>query len=161
LTGWGVDKITMDKIISGGQQGADIGGLLAAEDLKIPTGGTAPKGYRTEGGQIASLRTRFGLKESWSGQYQVRTRTNVEDSDGTVIFTKSALLTGGSATTALACVELGKPVLLNPATVEDFRWWLAHHGIHVLNVAGTRESHAPGMEARVRKFLVEALAVTR
>jgi hypothetical protein len=35
-------------IISGGQTGADQGGLFAAEILKIKTGGYAPKGYRTE-----------------------------------------------------------------------------------------------------------------
>ena len=36
------------KIISGGQTGADMGGLLAAKDLGIRTGGWMPKGWLTE-----------------------------------------------------------------------------------------------------------------
>ncbi len=36
------------KIISGGQTGADRGGLLAGEALKIETGGTAPPIFMTE-----------------------------------------------------------------------------------------------------------------
>lgn len=62
----------VEKIISGGQTGADRGGLEAARTLGIPTGGTAPRGYLTETGPDESLRE-FGLTESKSSAYVVRT----------------------------------------------------------------------------------------
>ena len=39
------------KIISGGQTGADKGGLIAAKKANIKTGGIAPKGFMTEAGK--------------------------------------------------------------------------------------------------------------
>lgn len=36
----------IDKVVSGGQTGADIAGLIAAEKLGIPSAGTWPKGYK-------------------------------------------------------------------------------------------------------------------
>lgn len=56
----------LTKIISGGQTGADEGGLEGARLLGIPTGGTAPKGYRTENGPNLTLRDTYGLVEHWS-----------------------------------------------------------------------------------------------
>ena len=47
------------KVVSGGQCGADLGGLLAAELLGIPTGGIAPNGFRTEKGKQPILSSRF------------------------------------------------------------------------------------------------------
>jgi hypothetical protein len=38
------------KVISGGQTGADLTGLEEAHKRGIPTGGTVPKGCRTESG---------------------------------------------------------------------------------------------------------------
>jgi hypothetical protein len=35
------------KVISGGQSGADLGGLRAAKVLGIQTGGSMPKGFLT------------------------------------------------------------------------------------------------------------------
>jgi len=43
-------KTGLEMVISGGQTGADRGGLIAAKALGIPTGGTAPLGYKTEAG---------------------------------------------------------------------------------------------------------------
>lgn len=44
------------KIISGGQTGADMGGLLAGELLHIPTGGTCPDFMLM---RMASIQTLF------------------------------------------------------------------------------------------------------
>jgi len=52
------DKIGLEMVISGGQTGADRGGLIAAKELGIPTGGTAPLGYKTEAGMKKSSSTR-------------------------------------------------------------------------------------------------------
>ena len=76
----------LKKIISGGQTGADQGGLEAAEKLSLSTGGKMPRGFKTEDGPDPKLASRFGLGELASAEYPPRTRYNVVDSDGTVIF---------------------------------------------------------------------------
>lgn len=61
----------MEKVISGDQIG-----LAAAGVAGIPTGGVAPKGYMTEIGPSPQLAS-WGLTESYSSDYRVRTRANV------------------------------------------------------------------------------------
>ena len=51
------------KIISGGQTGADTGGLLAGKRLGIKTGGTAPPRFMTDAGTNYALHLSFGLVE--------------------------------------------------------------------------------------------------
>ena len=143
------------QIISGGQTGGDMGGLLAAEDLGIPTGGYATKGFRTEDGPNPELGTRFGLKEMKSSSYIDRTRANVKLSDGTLIMADVAD-SAGTAFTLRMCDRFDKPHILNPSE-EHFLAFLLNNRIMRLNVAGNRESVAEGMEQRVRDFLVRAL----
>ena len=76
----------MEKVISGGQTGADQGGLYGALDADLPTGGWIPKGYPTERGPAPDL-IRFGLVETVSPDYPERTERNVTDSDGNVVTT--------------------------------------------------------------------------
>lgn len=149
------------KIISGGQSGADLGGLRAAEALGIATGGAMPRGFRTEAGPRPNYAERFGMHETSSSSYQSRTRQNVIDSAGTVIF-GGPLLAGGSLLTKRLCDDLEKPCLiLDFPAVNDqrerFTDWLASHPIEVLNVAGNRESQSPEIEVFVFQFLVTAL----
>ena len=66
-----------EKIISGGQTGADIGGLVGAERCAIATGGCAPRNYRTENGPQVILKSRFGLIAHPSPNYRDRTQENV------------------------------------------------------------------------------------
>lgn len=85
------------KIISGGQTGADSGGLIAGKTLNILTGGHAPKGFLTEYGPNYNLKEDFNLIEDYSPKYPPRTKKNVLNSDGTIIFgkyEKSSKLTG-------------------------------------------------------------------
>lgn len=140
------------KIISGGQTGADQGALFAARDLGIETGGTAPKGWRTEDGPAPWL-AEYGLVEAESSNYQGRTLTNVRESDASVLF--GDIESSGSALTIGCCVATGKPYLCNPDAHSLARW--THiGGWKVLNVAGNRESKNPGIAERVRAVLVEA-----
>jgi hypothetical protein len=152
------------KIISGGQTGADQGGLLAGEKLGIPTGGIAPKGYRTESGtQEYYLRFRFKLKESNSKNYDIRTEMNVIKSHGTVIFmfTKST----GSEHTIKFCKQHNRPYYVINAInsinlkvhVVCFLGWLKSNHIGILNVAGNRESKFPKIEQIVMLFLVKTI----
>src|SRR5215469_17702424 len=83
-------------IISGGQTGADRAVLDWAIDRGIPHGGWCPRGRRAED---APLESRYGLKETPSEDYAQRTKWNVRDSDGTVIFSLKPQLIGGSELT--------------------------------------------------------------
>jgi hypothetical protein len=156
----------MLRIISGGQTGADQGGLLAARELDIPSGGTAPKDWWTETGAEEQLLRSFGLTECSEPGYDVRTRKNVLDSDGTMLLGSYA--TGGSAMTAKVANEAGKPFFHVPfpcaadqknleVVTAEFRQWLTRFQIRVLNVAGNRESQNPGLQEFTRRFLVSAL----
>ena len=81
------------KIISGGQTGADRAALDWALSRKLPCGGWCPKGRKAEDGIIPKT---YPLRESTSTSYLQRTEWNVRDSDGTVLFSVSPTLTGGS-----------------------------------------------------------------
>jgi len=156
----------MLRIISGGQTGADQGGLLAARELGIPSGGTAPKEWWTETGSDEQLLRGFGLVECSEPGYDARTKQNVLDSDGTLLL--GSYVSGGSAMTARIASEEGKPFFHVPfpratddeglqRTSAEFHDWLKHLRIHVLNVAGNRESQNPGLQEFTRRFLVSAL----
>ena len=154
------ESIELLRIISGGQTGADQGGLLAARELGIPTGGTAPQDWWTETGAEETLLRGFGLVECAESGYDARTKRNVLDADGTVIFGSYA--TGGSALTAKVASDLAKPMfhVAFPEVANDsreFREWLGRFQIRVLNVAGNRESVNPGIQEFTRRFLVSTL----
>ena len=154
------------KIISGGQTGADMGGLMAARELGIETGGTAPQEWWTEEGPREQLLRSYGLVECGELGYPARTWWNVINADGTLLvgFYES----GGSALTVAIARELKKPVFhagysrgapMKPdeASRAEFRAWLARHRIRILNVAGNRESTSPGICEFTRAFLFAAL----
>ena len=81
----------IEKIISGGQTGADQGALDAAINLGIPHGGWIPKGRITEDGPLPD---RYNLIEMPSASYPDRTRKNIRESDGTLILSHSRLTSG-------------------------------------------------------------------
>jgi hypothetical protein len=139
----------LQKIISGGQTGADIAGLKFAKQIGIPTGGSAPQNYLTESGPMPELKTQYGLNEI-QGDYSDRTLQNIKDSDGTVIFAEK--MSDGSVLTIQFCINLNKLFVVNP-THEEFVTWLEENNIKILNVAGNRESVSPGIENRVIEFL--------
>ena len=68
----------VSKIISGGQTGADRGGLDAAIELEIPYGGWCPKGRLSEDGVIPN---KYKLNEMPSKDYLKRTEQNVIDAE--------------------------------------------------------------------------------
>lgn len=144
----------INKIISGGQTGADIGGLLAAKELNIPTGGTAPKGYRTELGSNFDLRDIFNLSEHSSDKYPPRTAANVKNSDGTVLF--GNMNSPGCKMTIKFCQQMNKPYIINPS-VNQLREWINLNNIRILNCAGNRASTNVGIQERVKNHLIRAL----
>ena len=150
----------LKKVISGGQTGADFAGLRAGRKLRLETGGTAPKGWRitlpdSSEGSNPTLKG-YGLTEGKSRAYPPRTRANVRDSDGTVIFgyTEST----GAILTMNTAKELNKPLIINP-TPEQLREWVATNNIEVLNVAGNRASDFnPTISKDTYNTLVEAFS---
>jgi hypothetical protein len=144
------------KIISGGQTGADRGGLEAVKENGITTGGYCPKGWLTENGPDVTLKE-FGLIEMDTADYKKRTIKNIETSDGTVIFgavgKRGGILSGGSKLTLSTAKKLKKPVIVNPDEI-TFKSWLAENNIQILNVAGNRESVNPGLEKKVKNYLL-------
>lgn len=143
------------KIISGGQTGADRGGLEAGKELGILTGGTAPKGYRTENGSDLFLKE-LGLVEHTSSSYPPRTVDNVRNSDGTIIF--GNINSPGCKLTISTCIKFKKPYIINP-TEQDFRNWIDKKFIRILNVAGNRENTNSGIQERVKQFLISSLLI--
>lgn len=150
------------KIVSGAQTGADRGGLDAALELGIEYGGWIPKGRRAEDGRVPDKYQ--GLVETKQSTYPPRTELNVQNSDATVIFIRGVVGTGSELTAALARKH-DKPILhmnlladlpvrVDAGVVRDF---VLRYNVQVLNVAGSRESSAPGIQERVRQILVEAL----
>ena len=157
----------LTKIISGGQTGADLAGLVAARNLQLQTGGMMPKGFINEAGQQPSLAEFYGMTEHLlSDKYPPRTEWNVANSDGTLIF-GDANSRGCRLTTEFALVKYKKPLFVVPwgqgmtisqSRVEAFRRWLESEKINVLNVAGNRESNRPGIYKACYDFLIEALS---
>lgn len=150
-------------IISGGQTGADQGGLRAAEALGIATGGYAPKNYWTERGQNLKLQYRWGLleHEHTHFDYAARTEANVKLADATVIFGRRSQ---GSNLTERLCKTHNKPLIWimnssKPSEMMRFKLWLVRNKPNTLNVAGNRESVTPGIEALVEAWLIRALQV--
>lgn len=144
------------KIISGGQTGADRGGLDAAIECCVEIGGTAPYKYMTEDGSDYSLKD-LGLVECAVSAYTYRTQMNVKDSDGTVLFMN--VESSGSKKTIDYCLEFNKPIIINPESPEYLAKWMRDECIFVLNVAGNRESKSPGIREKVKNFMITTIGL--
>ena len=155
----------IEKIISGGQTGADLGGLKAAKSIGLKTGGLAPKGYKTENGSNVELKTVYYLNEAGSDDYSYRTSANVRGSHATIIFATRPNSPGTKLTVKL-CEAGSKPyILLNPFDLEAAdKLYTFIKGVYcrygrnlILNVAGNRESKSPGIEKCVEELLIQIL----
>jgi hypothetical protein len=149
----------VEQIFSGGQTGVDRAALDVALELGVPCGGWCPRGRRAEDGAIPD---HYPLTETpWDG-YPQRTEWNVRDSDGTLILTRGEP-DRGTALTARLADEYRKPCfkvdLTGRVDVEAIAQWIAANGVAILNVAGPRESWAPGIGEEAREILRRLLAV--
>ena len=148
----------VERIVSGGQTGVDRAALDVALELGIACGGWCPRGRRAEGGRIPD---RYPLRETPSAGYAQRTEWNVRDADATLVLHRGALR-GGTALTVALARRFGKPCctvdLETGAAGASVRDWLAAHVVALLNVAGPRESQAPGIGEQARGVLRAVLA---
>lgn len=150
------------KIVSGGQTGVDRGALDAALESGWPCGGWCPAGRVAEDGRIPD---RYPLVPTREADSAVRTRRNVEDSDGTLILCPGEP-NGGTRLTADVCADRGRPCLVVDAEALSVReaaalarTFVTQHRIAVLNVAGPRASGWPEARRYARGVVAELIAV--
>jgi RNase P protein component len=148
------------KVISGGQSGADVAGLRAAREHGIETGGCAAKGFKTENGVVPELGTMYNLIDE-DLDYVARTKENVRNADLTLIFADK-LESAGTRLTIDSCKKFKKAHKINPAAyvieevVTKLSRVLPEDAVFVINIAGNRESVAPGIGARTENVLSHA-----
>lgn len=153
------------RIVSGGQTGADRAALQVAKDLKLPYGGWVPKGgwaedYPTAPGLLADYPN---MREAGTPEPAERTRLNIRDSSATLILvTNSSASSPGTDLTRAEAAKRGRPLLVvnvdDPHASDEIAEWLRPMKLmHVLNVAGPRESEAPGLQAKACAVLRSTL----
>lgn len=176
---------SLQKVISGGQTGADRAALEAALAQGIATGGTAPIGFVTcdaATGDI-SLKEKFGLTElplssarqSLALQYCSRSQINVQNSDATVAFCCKVSGSGTSKTLGYCASRRWTNVYPKVAESTAYRPYLVidnvdkpevaanciikflqQHQVRVLNVCGHRDDRTAGV-ADFQKKVYEIL----
>lgn len=156
LSGDGMTSLRPSIVVSGGQTGADRAALDFAIAHGITHAGFCPRGRKAEDGRIPE---RYNLEETRSDEYPERTKLNIETADATVIFHPAGMASRGSALTARHAKKLGKPCLILgafpdvAADATQLAAFLRQHAPRVLNVAGSRESSAPGIGEHVLAVL--------
>lgn len=150
------------KIISGGQTGVDRAALDAAIANHFSHGGWCPKGRRAELDTVIPLL--YNLTETPSEDYETRTKWNVRDSNATLIFvpTNALNLSGGTQFTLEQAQSQKKPYLIidcsQTVDADTIVSWIHINHIDTLNVAGPRESQAPGIYGTVFEILATVLS---
>lgn len=155
------------RLVSGGQTGPDRAALDFAIANRIPHGGWCPYGgwaedLTTPPGLLALYP---GLCETASGDENQRSHCNVRDSDATLILARPSCQADsrGTRVTERAATELGRAYavldVLDMASAAALFAGLARlmPAGGTLNVAGPRESEAPGIYEQSRRMLDEVL----
>ncbi len=154
------------RVVSGGQTGADQAAWRAAIAAGLTTAGVMPLGFETEDGPRPEFAATFGAVALDSADPAARTRANVRRSDATLVF-HSDPIGPGTQLTIDEADRLGRPCLVarfrppsgaiddDPARIARE---IARLGVRTLNVAGERESLAPGIGAAVEAFLGRVFA---
>lgn len=132
-------------VISGGQTGADRTALEEAKRIGVRTGGTVPKGCRTDEGPTPELVTEFGCEESPSTDYRQRTLDNVRNADATVWFGKTS---PGYWCTKSAAKRFQKPFYENPTSL---MFQFICNTYSVVNFAGNRRRINPAVIDQVKR----------
>ena len=168
------------RIVSGMQAGADRGGADAAMAVGLHVSGYVPKGRLAEDGKV---HPRYQCIELGTTSYPDRTRMNVLQAHATLIFTHGPIVQGsGSWRTVDFCkqnlrpykhVDLDNVFGPTPETnrlhrVMDIGEWFElvqaiylEHAPVIVNIAGSRESKAPGIQEEVRFLLEEVFRAYR
>jgi len=155
----------ISKIISGGQTGADRGGLDAAINTKVPHGGFCPKGRRAEDGIIPE---KYYQQETRYSGYADRTELNVTSSDGTLVFTIGDITKGSKMTIDFAqyakkpYLHVNLAILDQNSAVQEVVQWINKtfsNNPFTLNIAGSRESLYPGIQSKVSEVMTNVIRI--
>jgi hypothetical protein len=154
-----MSEYKLERVISGFQTGADIGGILAARRFDIPTGGMMPKGFLNQSGPHPEFSEKYGaIEHRTSSKYPPRTAANVQNSDGTIRLAHDFNSRGEKLTLTLI-QSIKKPHidvdLARPRPVSEIVDWLQRHTVKVLNVAGNSESTYSGTTGDVIDYMVQ------
>ena len=152
-------RFPTERIISGGQTGVDRAALDVALEHNFPCGGWCPKGRRAEDGRLP---THYPVKETASPDYEIRTELNVKEADGTLVLSWGKPADGTAFTIELArrckspclVLDLERRDQQMPAIIQN---WIEKNKIRTLNVAGPKESKAPGIYKIARDVLTKMM----
>jgi Circularly permutated YpsA SLOG family len=149
----------LEKIISGGETGANQAGWRAAKTFGVAAGGWMRKGFLIDDGCHPEFAEQFAAIELRSEGEDVSTDRNVQESDATVWFGQTT--TAAAYATVAACLAFRKPYMpvypgasFEPSHIAT---WIVENKIKTLNLAGNRERDEPGIGARVERFVGEIL----
>ena len=151
-------------IFSGGQSGVDRAALEVAIELGLSYGGWCPRaGWAEDLVAPPGVRARFPmLRETPSADPRQRTAWNVRDSNATLVLDDDSTSPGTELTKVCAELIFQRPMLIVPmgtaSAIDDARRWLEtlvkmHESSLAVNIAGPRESEAPGISERASHTL--------
>lgn len=173
----------LERIVSGGQTGADFGALRAARSAGLATGGWACRDWLIEsddgeGVARAPWLAEWGLRECKSTGFAARRAWNVRDSEATLLYYVG--MTAGTRglfndlkriprPLGVVFLEAGRHTIpeqlesyfFEPEAIEDAAHFVAFPRLDIgtLNVAGPRASGYDGIERIVHDHLSAVLAV--
>jgi hypothetical protein len=160
-------------IRSGGQTGVDRAAIDAAISCGLSYGGWCPRGgWAEDFPEPPGLLAKYpALTETPSSRPEQRTAWNVRDSHATLLIVRGDELdrsAGTKLTKRFAELVFLRPCLLiDPMAADAIEWahtWIADvlSGLRTenqrLNVAGPRESNAPGIYGDAKVFLMSLLS---
>lgn len=152
------------KVFSGGQTGADRAAVDFAIEHGVAYGGWVPRdGWAEDLREPPGLLARYPkFVPTQSADVAIRTSLNVRDANATVVFAPTSVPSRGVTQTLDIANVLKRPLLVldphTPAARETLaEFFFGLRSGTVLNVAGSRESEAPGLYRAVRSLLDETL----
>lgn len=162
----------IEKIVTGGQTGADRAALDVAINLNISYGGWCPKGRIDELGIIphrySALKEISGEFKTEKENYDARTKQNIKDSNATLIIVPKYPLPDnikdGTLLTISEAQNQNKPSLIIKLSddaeknSEAIANWIKEKHIKILNIGGPRESSSPGIYKLSVALLEDALS---
>lgn len=159
-------NLYLQKIINGGEDGAEQGALGAAFLMNCPTGGCSPKGYKTSKGLKPDLKF-LNLLENHSDSLKAALDENIKDSNGTLIFVRNPEDLNDRYNFIMEqCNQYHKPFMqvplnrfLRPEALVSF---IKKHKIKVLHVTGNIEEDKSkkmfsGTKDLIERFIKEVV----
>jgi Circularly permutated YpsA SLOG family len=149
----------LDKVLSGGESGAEQAGWRVAVAFGIATGGWMPEGFPTVDGPRPEFAHQYGAVELPTDSVLAGYEQNIQASDGTLWFGETT--TALAQTTVASCRRIGKPCMLIYPTASfaptHVATWIKENKIKTLHVTGNHEEEESGIGDKVEGFLGQVL----